>query len=236
MKIFYLSKTGNVRKRNEDNILINKNILKDEGILKEEGDFLVAVADGMGGYEEGEIVSEIIFNSLINSNLESKDDIKNSLNIARDEVEKFANKNNIKLGSAIAGILKIKSKLIIFNVGDCRVYRKLFDKFIQLSKDHTIVSQLIQDGIITKEESKKYQKNMLTSAIVSDMKEFDIFFNEVKLLKNDKILICSDGFWEEFEDEFLDIFNSENPLQKVKELEKNKELKDNYSFVFIDFN
>ena len=236
MKIFYLSKTGNVRKRNEDNILINKKILKDEGILKEEGDFLVAVADGMGGYEEGEIVSEIIFNSLINSNLESKEDIKNSLNIARDEVEKFANKNNIKLGSAIAGILKIKSKLIIFNVGDCRVYRKLFDKFIQLSKDHTIVSQLIQDGIITKEESKKYQKNMLTSAIVSDMKEFDIFFNEVKLLKNDKILICSDGFWEEFEDEFLDIFNSENPLQKVKELEKNKELKDNYSFVFIDFN
>lgn len=236
MKIFYLSKTGNVRKRNEDNILINNKILKGEGFLEENGDFLVAVADGMGGYEEGEIVSEIIFNSLLNSKLESKDDIKDNLKVARDEVERFAKKNNIKLGSAIAGVLKIKNRLIIFNVGDCRVYRKLFDKFIQLSKDHTIVSQLIQDGIITKEESKKYQKNMLTSAIVSDMKEFDIFFNEVKLLKNDKILICSDGFWEEFEEDFLDIFNRDNPLQKVKELEKNKELKDNYSFVFIDFN
>jgi len=236
MKIFYLSKTGNVRKRNEDNILINNKILKGEGFLEENGDFLVAVADGMGGYEEGEIVSEIIFNSLLNSKLESKDDIKDNLKVARDEVERFAKKNNIKLGSAIAGVLKIKNRLIIFNVGDCRVYRKLFDKFIQLSKDHTIVSQLIQDGIITKEESKKYQKNMLTSAIVSDMKEFDIFFNEVKLLKNDKILICSDGFWEEFEEDFLDIFNSDNLLQKVKELEKNKELKDNYSFVFIDFN
>jgi len=236
MKLSYISKIGNVRKRNEDNLLIDNKILRGEGkILIDKENFITIVADGMGGYENGDIVADIIFEYLIDNYPTNKKELEIELKNARDEVEKFALKHNTKLGSAIAGILKIEDKLILFNIGDCRVYRNLFDEFVLLTKDHTIIAQLIENGVIKKEDSKKYKtQNILTSAIVSDMKDFDIYFNEIKLLNNDKFLICSDGFWQEFESDFAEIFKASNFLEKLQEIASNKPLKDNYSFIYLE--
>jgi serine/threonine protein phosphatase PrpC len=237
MKILYVSKIGN-RKNNEDNILIDNKIVRgeDEIVINNKDNLLLIVADGMGGCKNCEVVTDIIFKHLINNYPTNKQELEIALKQARDEVENFALKHNIKLGSALAGIFKVKNKLIIFNIGDCRVYRKIFNNFILLTKDHTMIEQLIEDGIIKKEDSKKYNNidNILTSAISSDVKKFDIYFNETKLLNNDKFLICSDGFWKEFENEFIEIFNYEKPLQKLKELSYKKFLKDNYSFIYVE--
>jgi serine/threonine protein phosphatase PrpC len=236
MKILYTSKIGNVREKNEDNLLIDTKIVREEGkLVIDKDNLLLVVADGMGGCENGDVASDIIFKYLIDNYPTTKEELEIALRNARNEVEKFALKYNTKLGSALSGILKIENKLIVFNIGDCRVYRNIFDKFVLLTKDHTMIAQLIEDGIIKKEDSKKYNiKNVLTSAITSDVKEFDIYFNEVKLLNDDRFLICSDGFWQDFENEFLEIFNNENPLEKLKELKETKPLVDNYSFIYVE--
>jgi len=234
MYIYRLSEIGNKRTNNEDLILIDDQVLSNEGIIEKQKDVLAVVADGMGGYEYGEMASKIILQTLKEDKPNTKDAINNSLIKARNLLEEFAIKNHTKLGSAIAGILKKDNKLITFNVGDCRVYRILFGSPIQLSKDHTVIQEMVDEGLISKDDARvDKRRNALTSAIISDKKEFDIFFNEINFLQNDKIVICSDGFWEEFEDNFTDIFNSEKPIEKAKEFAKDKVLKDNFSFIFI---
>lgn len=197
MEAFARSDMGKVRDMNQDYYYISN----------EKDDIKVYIlADGMGGYKGGEVASMLATNSAlsyIKSNFENilkeKEEI---LNLVKSAAE-YANmiiyeksKENEELegmGTTIEICLIYNNKAYIAHVGDSRIYR-IRDNFMRkLTKDHSYVEKLISDGTITREEAKNHpKKNMITKALgCTTFVEPDVTING--FLKDDIILICSDG-------------------------------------------
>lgn len=88
--------------------------------------------------------------------------------------------------------------IIVFNVGDCRVYLRKDGDFVKVSRDHTLVEDLIIAGKISEEDARFHpQRHILTSAILGDYSDFELYTKRIPK-KETALLICSDGFWEEF--------------------------------------
>ena len=248
MEIAFFTNIGHVRKNNEDAILIQDYLFSEVSFeevkfLNLEDDYLiVAVADGMGGHEKGEVAAKITLEVLRREKPKTEEDLKVALEKARKLIEYYKDKNPeaFGLGTALAGLIKNGDYIIIFNVGDCRVYKKIGKFLRKLSKDHTLVEELIDKGYLNEFEAKSFpNKNILTSAVVGDdyQTELKIFIKKIPFKKDDIFLICSDGFWEVFEEEELEeIFDSDDIKEIseriIKSLQK-KVLKDNTTFVIL---
>lgn len=248
MEIAFFTNIGHLRKNNEDAILIQDKLFSEVSFdevqfLEIEDEYLiVAVADGMGGHEKGEIAAKITLEVLKRKKPKTEEKLKESLEKARDFIEYYKDKNPdaYGLGTAVAGLIKYSNYLIIFNVGDCRVYKKVGKFLRKLSKDHTLVEELIDKGYLNEFEAKNFpNKNILTSAVVGDdyQTKLQIFIKKLKFKKEDMFIICSDGFWEVFEDEELEeIFNSDDIKEisdKILKSLQNKVLRDNITFVIL---
>lgn len=236
-KITYCSLQGKGRDNNEDAFLINDIISKECGNIQIDTNYIIAaVADGIGGYKKGEIASFIVLNTLGKDKPKNLNELVASLLKAKDRLNDIAFKDNIKLGTTIAGVLGTDEELLAFNVGDCRVYKiTSTNKVILLTKDHTLAKQLQDLGI--DKSTIKEQANILTSAIVGGIKEedFEIFYTKLKLDLDDKIIICSDGFWKVFENDIVKIINKRNKIKTLKKYIKYKNIKldDDATFIII---
>jgi len=191
------SDVGKVRTNNEDAYYFPK----------ESGNFpeLYIVADGMGGHVGGEIASEIAVNevsSYINSNLSPDSDsqrvkciLEASIISANNKILSFALQHRMYsgMGTTITIALFHKGSLFIGHVGDSRAYRIRDDRIEQLTRDHSLVWQLAEEGRITMEEAENHPlKNIITKALGAEEKiEPDIM--EFDLKDNDIIILCSDG-------------------------------------------
>ena len=191
------SDMGKVREMNQDYFYISPPDSK----LK-----LYILADGMGGYQGGEVASKLAVTAVknyIESNFDStskeKDEIlkliTSSIEYANMVVyEKSKEDENLEgMGTTLEVCLIYNNRVHIGHVGDSRIYR-LRGVFIeQLTTDHSYVEKLINDGTITKEEAVHHpKKNMLTKALGCNI------FVEPEVItkgciKDDIILICSDG-------------------------------------------
>ncbi len=248
MKIAFFTNIGHIRKNNEDAILIQDKLFSEVSFdevqfLEIEDEYLiVAVADGMGGHEKGEIAAKITLEVLRREKPKTEEELKKSLEKARNFIEYYKDKNPeaYGLGTAVAGLIKQSDYAIAFNVGDCRVYKKVGKFLRKLSKDHTLVEELIDKGYLDEFEAKTFpNKNILTSAVIGDdyQTELKIFTREFKFKKGDIFIICSDGFWEVFDDEELEeIFNNDDIKEisdKIFKNLQNKVLRDNITFVIL---
>lgn len=248
MEVAFFTNVGHIRKNNEDAILIQDKIFFETSFdevkfMKIEDEYLIiAVADGMGGHEKGEIAAKITLEVLRREKPKTEEEIENSIRKARDYIEYFKNKNPeaYGLGTALAGLIKYKDNIIIFNVGDCRVYKKVGRFLRKLSKDHTLVEELIARGFLDEFEAKTYpNRNVLTSAVIGDdyQTKLEIFIKKLKFKKDDIFLVCSDGFWEVFDEEELEEILSSDDIKeisdKILKSLKSKVLKDNITFVIL---
>lgn len=170
MRAFAKTDVGKAREINEDYYYISN----PEDKLQ-----VFILADGMGGYNGGEIASRLATNtalSYIQSNFESipkeKEDI---LNLVKSAVE-YANMvvyekaNNDKelegMGTTLEVCLIYNNKAYIGHVGDSRVYRIRKEFIRKLTHDHSYVQKLVKDGTITQEEANHHpKKNMLMKAL-----------------------------------------------------------------------
>jgi len=191
------SDVGKVRLNNEDAFYFPR----------ESGNFpeLYIVADGMGGHQGGEVASEIAVNevsSYINSHLSPDTDaqkvkriLESSIISANNKILSLASEHNeySGMGTTITITLFHNKGLYIGHVGDSRAYRIRDDNIEQLTKDHSLVWQLAEEGRITMEEAKTHpMKNVITKALGTDENiEPDIL--EFDLKDNDIIVLCSDG-------------------------------------------
>ena len=233
-KITYCSIQGKDREVNEDALLIQDSILKECGIVKLDTSYLLlGVSDGMGGYARGELASYIVLNSLKNRKPKNCNDIVISLIQAREKLDEISKNEKIKLGATIAGLLKIDDEFLVFNVGDCRVYKILSNgEVILKTKGHTLINQLKEFGIDKLAIEK--QEHILTSAIMggTDNKDFEIFHTKLKLKENEKLLICSDGFWRKFENKIYKTIHKRDVIRFIKKSRKN--LEDDCSFILLE--
>lgn len=196
MKAFAESDIGKVRENNQDSYYC----------AKEERLNLYIVADGMGGYNGGEVASSLAVAAVKeyfeNNFASSQNDRESILALIRSAIE-YANMVVIEkaksekelegMGTTLDLCFIYNNKLYIGHVGDSRIYRIRKEFIRKLTKDHSYVQQLVEDGKITKEEAVHHpKKNMITKALgVSSMVEPDVYVKGY--LKDDVIVMCTDG-------------------------------------------
>ena len=211
MKQYYLTDRGKVRKQNEDAV----------GLLKNQAEQTLAiVADGMGGHKAGDVASSIVRSLFLdewkqNEGIDTIEDAKDWL----DERIRMANKkvydhaqNNPEcdgMGTTVIASILLKNDIIIAHIGDSRSY--LFNQTLeQITTDHTLVNELVQNGEITKQEADKHpQKNVLMKALGTDESITpDVFSIEWEI--NDRLLICTDGLSDKLSETEIAAFLSED--------------------------
>lgn len=198
MRVLAKSDVGRVREMNQDNFFIS-DLKKDE--IK-----LFILADGMGGYKGGEIASALAVESarnfILNNYKKSKKDKDGIFKLLSDSIE-YANAivfNKAQsvpelndMGTTLDISLVYGNKIFIGHIGDSRVYRIRKHIIRKLTTDHSYVEKLVREGTITKEEAYTHpKKNMLMKALGTKMlAEPDLICKG--FLKDDIILMCSDG-------------------------------------------
>ena len=200
MKTFSKTDIGMVREVNQDYVFVTEAPI---GNLPN----LLVVADGMGGHRAGEYASrlavEVLKQELAASTEESPEAMmKNAITRANERVLEAA-RQDAKLsgmGTTLVAATVIDRTLYFANVGDSRLYL-LSDDIKQLSKDHSLVQEMVRLGGINQEEAKSHpDKNIITRAIGAK-DDVDIDFYEYRLKKGDIILMCTDGLSNMVEDE-----------------------------------
>ncbi len=202
LRAFYLTSRGRLRPRNEDALLLREKIIGgvsmeeplSEEFEKREGIF--AVADGLGGHACGEIASRLALESPKGSAGKNPRDLVLG---AKEYLDRYVEEHPrcYGMGTTLAGIIFSEEKATVFNVGDCRVYRYR-DSLELLTKDHTSVFYLYEEGIIDYETLRNHpERNFLESALLGGVPEApQLFSREVSAEKGDRFLLCSDGLWE----------------------------------------
>lgn len=222
MKVFAGTDIGKAREKNQDYYYVSESY--DD--IK-----LCVLADGMGGYTGGEIASNMAVNAVKNYIYNNYSKIKletdNIINLLKDATQ-YANmviyektrqvEELEEMGTTLEIALIIDDKLYISHIGDSRIYKINNDKIMQITKDHSYVEKLINDGTITREQAKVHpQKNVLTKALgCTAFVEPDLIVEKIE--KNDIIFICSDGLTNMLEEKEILKIIKENPESPNKEL------------------
>ncbi len=194
MKTFYLTDAGRVRDHNEDSVTILKN---------QSNEYLLIVADGMGGHRAGEVASSLAVTHLGTrfseiASIGSKLDAVNWLNDNINEINKgiidYTKKypETTGMGTTLVVALLTEDYLIFGNIGDSRGYVLKNKKLHKVTKEHTLVNLLVSTGELSEEEAKNHpKKNVLMKALgATDACELDIFDVDKDI---DGIMLCSDG-------------------------------------------
>jgi len=166
---------------------------------------LIAVADGMGGHAAGEVASRIAVQVLqkLAPTLSAEDIDEDSVEdllmrslhsidaeiaaVTDEDVEKHG------MGTTLTALLIRDSRIALLHVGDSRCYRLRGNTLEQLSNDHTVIQELLDQGAISEAEAAEHpQRSMLTQALRGDGDVTPVLqMYEIK--KGDRYLLCSDG-------------------------------------------
>ena len=194
MKSFYLTDAGKVRTHNEDSVIIVKN---------KDGDYLMAVADGMGGHSAGEVASSIAISYLgksFNETFSNMEKVK-AVNWLRDSVLDINelifsyvkdHPESRGMGSTLVVAIVTKNYILFGNIGDSSGFVIKDSHLHKVTYDHTLVNLLLKAGELTEEEAKDHpKKNVLMKALgANDPIDIDVFDCDLDI---SSILLCSDG-------------------------------------------
>jgi len=232
-----ITKKGSNKRSNEDSI----------GILELEDGILCIVCDGLGGGLAAGKASEICVKTIQTYFLESNK--KNHLSRIRESIisanaELFGMSISSKKLKGMATTTDVfffnNSTIIWGHIGDSRIYHLKNDKLYQLTKDHSLVQQMLDKGYISmKAASKHPNKNVIMSALGESL---DVEIDSSKLILDTKadhrFMICSDGVNAVLGKKELEIILKENDLDKCINL-LDKKIKsagapDDYSIIIIE--
>ena len=194
MKSFYLTDCGKVRSHNEDSVIIVKN-MRDE--------YLMAVADGMGGHSAGEIASSITISYISKhfkdtfmslTKQEAIDWLKETVKEINSLIFRYAadHPESKGMGTTLVLALVTKEYILIGNIGDSSGFVMKDDSLHKVTYDHTLVNLLVTAGELTEEEAVNHpKKNVLMRALgANDPIDIDIFDCDMEI---SDILLSSDG-------------------------------------------
>ena len=166
---------------------------------------LIAVADGMGGHAAGEVASQIavevlqsLVPALVSTDIDEdsvEDLLMHSLHSIDSEISVVTDEEIEKrgMGTTLTALLIRDTYIALLHVGDSRCYRLRGNTLEQLSSDHTVIQELLDQGAISLAEAAEHpQRSMLTQALRGDGDVTPVLqMYEVK--KGDRYLLCSDG-------------------------------------------
>lgn len=240
MKSFYLTDTGKVREHNEDSVIILKN---------HHQEYLLAVADGMGGHRAGEVASSIAISYLAKHFQEtfyelSRDEailwINDSVDAINKQIFKYqeTHEESRGMGTTLVLALYTKDYLLFGNIGDSSGFVLKNGKLHKVTVDHSLVNLLVEAGEITLDEAREHpRRNVLMKALGASLEiEADIFDCNRDI---DGVLLSSDGLTNMLEvSKIEDIINDTLEIEEkiVKLIQKCNNLggNDNISIAYLD--
>ena len=205
MKHFYITDPGIVRDHNEDSVTIAEN---------KNNEYMMVVADGMGGHTGGEIASTIAVTHLEKKfeTVDSLGDKEEAINFLKQAVNEAniliyeytkINPDSLGMGTTIVIALFTKDYLLFGNIGDSSGFVIKNDKMVKVTKDHTLVNLLVDAGDLTPEQAANHpKKNVLMKALGAAEKcEPDIFDVDNE---SNAVFLCSDGLTGMLSDEQIE--------------------------------
>jgi PPM family protein phosphatase len=191
MRLVFAAATdvGRMRKNNEDSYLSSQPV--------------AAVADGMGGHSAGEVASAIAIEELAalrdrgpwENETAATDDLKQAILRANLRIREMAARDRKLngMGTTLVALLEDGDMVHVANVGDSRGYLLRQGELSQVTVDHSLVQELVDDGRLSPEDAERHpQRSVITRALGIDPEvEFDLF--TYKLQVGDRLLLCSDG-------------------------------------------
>lgn len=219
MKTFSKTDIGRKREVNQDYVFVSDQPV---GNIPN----LLIVADGMGGHNAGDYASKFVVEVLKKELAKSREDgpramMKKAIASANHQLiaESKTDARLEGMGTTLVAATVIEHTLYFANVGDSRLYL-LNDEIRQLSKDHSLVQEMVRLGGLNAEEAKHHpDKNIITRAI-GVKEDIEIDFFEYRLKKGDIILMCTDGLSNMVEDEeiFQIVRSSRDVVEAVEQL------------------
>jgi len=214
VKLFARTDVGQIREHNEDNFLVADLTRKTRGLLETnragsvgKHGSLFAVCDGMGGAAAGEIASQLAVDILYERMTEALDD---SQPLSRDELarrlvrsieaaglrifqEAKVDRTRRGMGTTVTAAALCDDHLFFAQVGDSRAYVLRSGQLVQLTRDQSLVNQLIEAGQLTEEEAETFEHNniILQALGTADTVQVDLTYCELR--RGDTLLLCSDG-------------------------------------------
>ena len=206
LSIFAETDIGKERKTNEDSVA--SLVLNAKSFNKNFDCGIIVVADGMGGHDFGEVASDLASKKFIedtiqkilicsekNETIDFSKILLQAVEAANDEVWKISKDKENHIGTTLVGAIIVGNKVYIVNAGDSRAYIVTpQESIVQITKDHSVVQEMIDANVITKEQAKIHpRRNIITKALgLSEQIVPDIFETEIN---NQTLLLCSDGLY-----------------------------------------
>ena len=229
------SDVGIVRSLNEDYA----------GYIEEEEFKLYVVADGMGGHNAGEVASEMAVKAVeayVKENYKEQGGnvLENAVLFANEKIynKAIAGSEYKGMGTTLVAALVYRNTIIVANVGDSSCFGVIDNNITKITKDHSLVQELIDSGSITEEEGRNHpKKNVITRALgTNNVVKIDIF--KVDINTYDKYLLCTDGLSNEvLKEEILmeinDINDYNTACDKLVLLAKNRGGRDNITVLLF---
>jgi PPM family protein phosphatase len=187
------SHVGHVRSSNEDSVIIDVR----RG--------LYVVLDGMGGANAGDIASQTARDAIaefVRQNRRAATSgrvlLDAAIQAASRSVHTAASARHDRHGmgtTVVACLMETERRAVIAHVGDSRAYLLRGGRLIQLTRDHTIVAELVDRGAISREDAEQHAYKNVLSRNLGARPEARIDFNEVDLKEGDRLMLCSDGLY-----------------------------------------
>lgn len=218
---------------------IGKREINEDSLQFQSGKFYI-VCDGLGGNGNGQIASQLVSETVKESLLKLK-----PISEAVQEAEKVLSSYKKKypsteyMATTIAFAQIIENNALIFWAGDSRVYQFRDDKIIYKTKDHTLVSEAVNNGVLTALEALFHPDATELSKSIKDARnpvELDqILIQDIQ--ENDYFLLCSDGVIDSFIDTDLETLFSESKStdEIIDELDKSCQIFSNDNYTAIVF-
>lgn len=239
MRSFYLTDPGKIRDHNEDSVIIIKN---------NDNDYLMAIADGMGGHSAGEVASSIAIGYL---GKHFKDTFLNmskvdAVNWIRDAVSEIntlifqhekTHPESKGMGTTLVMAVLTKDYLLFGNVGDSSGFVMKDNVLHKVTYDHTLVNLLVSAGELTKEEASVHpKKNVLMKALGAALEvDVDVFDCDMDI---SEVLLSSDGLTnmldkDQIEKVLLEDIDVEDKVIKLIQKANNRGGTDNISVAYL---
>lgn len=209
IRVVSATDTGRVREHNEDAAAADMDL------------GLIVLADGMGGYNAGEVASELAIKTIMNLTREGLDaetrgEIDEQSGLMRQSIvlrNAVARANKIiwqtaqsqpqckGMGTTVVACLFHDDRISIAHVGDSRLYRLRDDQFEQLTLDHSLLQELVDRGFYSQEEAQRStNRNYVTRALGVEA-AVEVEVQEEPVREGDLFVLCSDGLTDMVEDE-----------------------------------
>ena len=244
-KIGMLTDVGQVRTVDEDSILAADLSF---GVNSDTSKFLLlAVADGMGGHAKGEEASKIALNAIARAvipdllnNTPFTKILEKGIQNANQDILDYTAKNPEASGMGTTSVCAVvkDNQIHLANVGDSRAYRVSDDEICRVTKDHSYVQALIDEGEITEEQAREHpRKNEITRA-VGIMPSIEVDTMKLTLDSDESLLLCCDGVIAHLSDDDIHKIIRDSPdpqtaCQEIVDMANERGGSDNISLIIL---